>query len=132
MKRGIWMLLAFGSVVLAGEADQPAPRGSPAPDSDPDPAQLQIQPDGTIKLPDGRILSSRILRVPAPTCYYIRTMGLLPDGSAPRTGFIPLQSRSRPMQLAHGPDCTNGARLTPVPMPAVQWPAPDPPRQAKP
>jgi len=106
MKRAVCVLLAASSLALAGEAEQPAPKAPPAPETDSQVQQIEI-------LPDGRIVKNLFVRAPASTCYFIRTLGRPPEGSAPRTGFIPLQAKVGP--LARGPDCISGAMLMPVP-----------------
>jgi hypothetical protein len=48
-----------------------------------------------------------MVQVPAGTCYFIRTIRpVLPEGEAPRSGFIPLQAHVA--GTVRGTDCANG------------------------
>lgn len=82
MKRMICILLAAGPVAMAGEAKAPADApAARAPEAESSPREITIPPD-----------RSGLVRMPPATCYFIRNLGLLPEGVEPLTGFIPLQT----------------------------------------
>lgn len=73
-------------------------------------------PDGSLQLPDGRVLKRPVtVSIPAPTCYFIRTLRpVMPEDGEQRSGFIPLQARM--LGTVREPDCSNGAMPRAVPV----------------
>lgn len=151
MKRAIYVLLAAGSAALAGEAEPSGETPVPPADSAPDPMNLEILPDGGIRLPNGRIIARGLVRIRPGTCYFIRNMGLLQapqpelgeapppaaaadDAQAPeldRRAQLLQRYRERSLDLprwsfARGPDCTNSAVLMPIPADSLQILVPEP------
>ncbi|HTQ35465.1 MAG TPA: hypothetical protein VMH77_00375 [Steroidobacteraceae bacterium] len=100
MKRAICVLLAACSVAATALAMRSAY---------PDEAAQPAAPTAADQIdPPTPGLSRILVRVPGPTCYFIRT--IRPVTSEPaRTGFIPVQARI--VAVENGPGCTLGGNL---------------------
>ena len=104
MKHVICALLAASSLTaLAGEPKQAA-----APPAAGDAVQKKLQ------------AALRRMEARANTCYFIRTLRPLPaPAPALRPHMVPLQdmqAQARITGIVHGPDCTSGGELIPVPV----------------